>query len=121
MEGVFGVGEGQIRAAVRLVVERMKVVVEPSAVVGLAVVLWDEGFRRGVVGAGGGWKGEEEEGGEGWNVGVVLSGGNVSVEALGGMFGDGGGGGDGEREREREREEGLVGADGARVAENVAG
>ncbi|MCJ1371228.1 hypothetical protein MMC20_002443 [Loxospora ochrophaea] len=121
VEGVFGVGEGQIRAAVRLVVERMKVVVEPSAVVGLAVVLWDEGFRRGVVGAGGGWKGEEEEGGEGWNVGVVLSGGNVSVEALGGMFGDGGGGGDGEREREREREEGLVGADGARVAENVAG
>ena len=78
--------------------------VEPSAVVGLAVALFDEGWR-GVV---------EREGGErGWDVGVVLSGGNTTVEAIAGMFGVEG--------RERERAEGVVGRDGGRVVENVAG
>lgn len=66
-----------IREAMKLVLERCKLVVEPSAVVGVAVALWDEGFRRIV---------EEEGGAEGWDVGVVLSGGNVGVEALGELF-----------------------------------
>jgi threonine dehydratase len=57
-----------------MVYERMKVVVEPSAVVGLAVALFNEDFR-GLV---------EREGGEkGWDLGVVFSGGNVSLEKLG--------------------------------------
>ncbi|MCJ1436957.1 hypothetical protein MMC27_006340 [Xylographa pallens] len=103
VEGVYAVTEEQIKSAMRLVFERMKVVVEPSAVVGLAVALWDEGFRRVV----------EERGGEGgWDVGVVFSGGNVGVEALGGLFGGEGMG---------EREVGKVGRDGERVAENVVG
>ncbi|MCJ1471681.1 hypothetical protein MMC13_000321 [Lambiella insularis] len=107
VRGVYAVDEGQIRRAMRLVLERMKVVVEPSAVVGLAVGLWDEGFR-GVV---------EREGGErGWDVGVVLSGGNTTVEAVGRLFG-----GEGEGEGKGERETGRVGRDGGRVAENVAG
>ncbi|MCJ1386359.1 hypothetical protein MMC17_009485 [Xylographa soralifera] len=101
VEGVYAVSEQQIKAAMRLVFERMKVIVEPSAVVGLAVALWDEGFRRRV----------EESGG--WDVGVVFSGGNVGVEALGGLFEGGEMGG--------ERGVGKVGRDGARVAENVAG
>jgi threonine dehydratase len=46
VEGVFAVTEEQIKSAMRLVIERMKVVVEPSAVVGLAVCLFDENFRR---------------------------------------------------------------------------
>ena len=86
----------------------MKVLVEPSAVVGLAVALWDEDFRRVV----------EREGVGGWDVGVVLSGGNTSVEAIGAMFGGGGEGGNGDQ---GERAEGKVGMDGGRVAENVAG
>ncbi|MCJ1294330.1 Bifunctional acetohydroxyacid reductoisomerase [Xylographa carneopallida] len=101
VEGVYAVSEAQIAAAMRLVFERMKLVVEPSAVVGLAVALWDEGFRRVV---------ERRGGREGWDVGVVLSGGNVGVEALGGLFRGGG-----------EREVGKVGSDGERVAEDVAG
>jgi len=104
VRGVFAVSEEQIRQAMRLVLERMKVVVEPSAVVGLAVCLFDEEFR-GVV--------EREGGGEGWDVGVVLSGGNTTVEAIGMMFGLGGVEGD--------RVEGKVGALGEKVAENVAG
>ncbi|KAJ5115720.1 hypothetical protein N7456_000068 [Penicillium angulare] len=77
VEGVFSVSEEQIKAAMRLVLERMKVVVEPSAVVGLAVCLFDEDFRRRV---------QEEGGEEGWDVGIVFSGGNTTVEAIGKLF-----------------------------------
>ncbi|KAJ6075689.1 putative serine racemase [Penicillium canescens] len=45
VKGVYSVTEEQIRQAMRLVLERMKVVVEPSAVVGLAVCLFNEDFR----------------------------------------------------------------------------
>lgn len=74
--GVYAVTEEQIKAAMRLVLERMKVVVEPSAVVGLAVALFNEDFRRMV----------EKEAPEGWDVGVVFSGGNTTVEAIGKLF-----------------------------------
>jgi threonine dehydratase len=74
---MFSVTEGQIKKALRLVLERMKVMVEPSAVVGLATALFNEDFRKMV---------EKECGEEGWDLGIVFSGGNVSVEALGKMF-----------------------------------
>ncbi|KAJ5511455.1 Tryptophan synthase beta subunit-like PLP-dependent enzymes superfamily [Penicillium expansum] len=77
VEGVFAVTEEQIKSAMRLVIERMKVVVEPSAVVGLAVCLFDENFRRRV---------EQEGGKDGWDVGVVFSGGNTTVEAIAKLF-----------------------------------
>lgn len=75
--GVFAVTEDQIKAAMRLVLERMKVVVEPSAVVGLAVCLFNEEFRRLV---------EKEAGPDGWDMGIVFSGGNTTVEAIGKLF-----------------------------------
>ena len=42
VERIFTVTDDQIRAAMRLVWERMKLVVEPSGAVGAAVVLTDE-------------------------------------------------------------------------------
>lgn len=75
--GVYSVTEDQIKKAMRLVLERMKVVVEPSAVVGLAVCLFDEDFRRMV---------EKEAGEAGWDIGIVFSGGNTTVEAIGALF-----------------------------------
>lgn len=78
VEGVYAVTEEQIKAAMRLVLERMKVFVEPSAVVGLAVCLFDEDFRRLV---------EQEGGDQGWDVAIVFSGGNTTVEAIGKLFG----------------------------------
>ncbi|EPE34872.1 Tryptophan synthase beta subunit-like PLP-dependent enzyme [Glarea lozoyensis ATCC 20868] len=99
VKGMYGVSEGQIKKAMRLVVERMKVVVEPSAVVGLATALWDEGFRRMV---------QDEGGNGGWDVGIVFSGGNVGVEALGGLLA----GDEGEGKGGLEREMGKVGLDG---------
>ncbi|CAI4215185.1 unnamed protein product [Parascedosporium putredinis] len=68
----FAVSERDISRALRFVLERLKVVVEPSAVVPLAVVLFNEDFRKLV----------EEEGGEdGWDVGVIFTG-NLSLDAL---------------------------------------
>lgn len=71
--GVYAVTEDEIKATMRLVLERMKVVVEPSAVVGLAVCLYNEEFRKRV---------EKEAGKDGWDVGIVFSGGNTTVEAI---------------------------------------
>ena len=104
VQGVFAVTEEQILSAMKLVIERMKVFVEPSAVVGLAVCLYNEEFRKMV----------EEEGGEdGWDVGVILSGGNTTLEAVSGLFATG--------EKKAERAEGKLGKKGEKIAENVAG
>ena len=104
LQEIFAVSEEQILSAMRLVLERMKVVVEPSAAVGLAVALYDEEFRKIV---------EDEGGEEGWDVGVILSGGNTTVEAIGKLFAVG--------EGRTERQEKKLGKDGEREAENVAG
>lgn len=103
--GLYAVTEQNIKDALRLVLERMKCFVEPSAVVGLATVLYNEDFRSMV---------EREAGDEGWDIGLVLSGGNTTIDALVKMFGD-------VSPEKTEREGGLVGADGSKVAENVAG
>ena len=101
---MFSATEEQIKRAMRLVLERMKMVVEPSAVVPLAVALFNEDFRRLV---------EREGGKAGWDLGLVVSGGNVSIEALGKMFEV--------PEKQGERQEGTLGKDGEKAAENVAG
>lgn len=105
VQGVYSVTEEEILKAVRLVFERMKVVIEPSAAVGLAVVLFNEDFRAMV---------EREAGQEGWDLGVVFSGGNTSMEALAGMFAP-------SERKVVERQAGTTGLDGLKVAENVAG
>jgi threonine dehydratase len=66
VERVFTVTEEQIKAAMKLVWERAKLVIEPSAAVGVAVVLSDE--FKGLDGIG--------------RVGVVLCGGNVALDRL---------------------------------------
>ena len=104
LRGIYSVTDEQILQAMRLVLERMKVFVEPSAVVGLAVALYDEEFRSLV---------EKEGGEEGWHVGVVLSGGNTTVEAIAKMYAV--------PKEEGERMEGTLGGQGERIAENVAG
>ena len=79
VQAMHSVTEEEIKAAMRLVLERFKMVVEPSACVGLAVALFDEDFR-GMV---------EREGGEkGWDLGIVFSGGNVGADMIGTLFKD---------------------------------
>eukprot|EP00741_Cyanophora_paradoxa_P001352 tig00000480_g1308.t1 len=67
VEGVITVTEEEIVRAMRLVFERMKLVIEPSAAVGVAAAL-TETFRTKVKGC--------------RRVGVVLCGGNVDLDAL---------------------------------------
>lgn len=101
---MFSVSEDMIKEALRLVLERMKVVVEPSAVVPLAVALFNEDFREIV----------EKEGGEqGWDLGIVFSGGNVSLEAIGKLFAV--------PDEKAEGQEGKVDKDGEKVAETMVG
>lgn len=105
VRGAFSVTEQQIKDAMRLVYERMKIVVEPSGAVALAVVLYNEDFRHLV---------EREAGEEGWNVGVIFSGGNTTMEAIAKLFQPA-------DDRHAERAEAKVGMNGEKVAENVAG
>lgn len=104
LAGIYSVSEEEIKAALKLAMERAKLFIEPSAAVPLAVVLFNEEFRRVV---------EREGGEEGWNVGVVLSGGNTTVEAIAKLFAA--------PLAMAERAEAKVGVDGERKAENVAG
>ncbi|KAI9738181.1 MAG: hypothetical protein M1834_008679 [Cirrosporium novae-zelandiae] len=80
VEDIFTVTEQQIKDAMRLLLERVKIVVEPSSAVPLAVILFNEEFRALV---------EKEGGEEGWDVGVILSGGNTSIEAISRLFAEG--------------------------------
>ena len=109
VEGVYSVSEEEIKMTMRLVLERMKEWVEPTGVLGLAVVLFNTRFREMVA------RRQREEGRQNWNVGVVFSGGNTTVKAVAALFGEK------EETKTEEREEGKVGVNGERSAENVAG
>jgi len=104
VKDMFSVTESQIKSAMRLMLERAKLFIEPSAAVGVAVALYNEDFRQMV---------QEEAGEEGWNVGIVLTGGNTTVDAIAKLFAP--------DETTGERQEGRLGVNGERVAENVAG
>ncbi|KAL2211272.1 serine racemase [Sarocladium strictum] len=78
VSGMYAVTEEEIIEATKLVLERMKLVVEPSAAVPLATVLFNEDFRAMV---------EQEAGDGGWDLGLVLSGGNIAVDGLASLFG----------------------------------
>ncbi|KAI0418251.1 tryptophan synthase beta subunit-like PLP-dependent enzyme [Xylaria grammica] len=74
---MYAVSEEEILAAMKLIFERLKLVVEPAAAVPLAVVLYNEEFREMV---------ESTAGEEGWDVGIILSGGNVGAERISELF-----------------------------------
>lgn len=70
LDAIFTASEAAILAALRLVLERMKIVVEPSAVVPLAVLLERRLDLRGQ------------------RVGIVLSGGNLDLSQVSELLGD---------------------------------
>ncbi|KAI1379315.1 tryptophan synthase beta subunit-like PLP-dependent enzyme [Hypoxylon crocopeplum] len=72
--GMFAVTDDQIRRALGLVLQRMKILIEPSSAVPLAVALYNEDFRRIV---------EREHGPAGtYNLGLVVSGGNIDLKRI---------------------------------------
>ena len=66
--------------ATQLIFERLKLVVEPSAAVPLAVVLYSTEFREKMAEL------AKTKGGRPLNVGLVFSGGNVDLSALVKLF-----------------------------------
>lgn len=110
VEGVFSVSEDEIKMALKLMMERVKVVIEPSSAVPVAVILFNQRFRQLVA------KKQKEEGaGRPWDVGVIISGGNTTVEGLSKLFSEGW------NKFEAERQTGQVGIDGSKTVEDVAG
>ena len=75
VDAIIVVTEKEIIDATRLVMERVKVVVEPSGAAALAAVLSPE-FAKAIDGGGGSGSKKAER------VGIVLSGGNVDLEPL---------------------------------------
>lgn len=83
VKGIYTVSEEEIKSAMRLVVERMKILIEPSSAVPVAVVLFNEHFRKEVKEC---WK---RKGGSGeLNLGIVVSGGNTTIEKIVELFGN---------------------------------
>ncbi|MEM8757188.1 MAG: pyridoxal-phosphate dependent enzyme [Planctomycetota bacterium] len=76
VDAMMTVADDELRSAMRLVFERMKLVVEPSGVLGLAGVLRDAKERPELV--------------RGRRIGVLLSGGNVDPAEFSGLISGGG-------------------------------
>lgn len=74
VDGFVTVSEDEIRACVRLAVERLRMVVEPSGVLGLAAMLRDAEAGRIAAGS---------------RVGVIVSGGNMDPAVLAGLISGG--------------------------------
>ncbi|KAI5851899.1 tryptophan synthase beta subunit-like PLP-dependent enzyme [Tricharina praecox] len=74
VHGVFSVGEEEIMEAMRLVVERCKILIEPSSAVPVAVVLGNPEWRAEIQRV---FAGREEV-----RVGIVISGGNTTIDKI---------------------------------------
>jgi len=79
VSGVFSVAEHEITEAMRLVVERCKILIEPSSAVPVAVVLGSPDWKAEIQRA---FAGREEV-----RVGIVISGGNTTIDKIVEMFG----------------------------------
>ncbi|KAF8656011.1 hypothetical protein AX16_002799 [Volvariella volvacea WC 439] len=80
VKGVYSVGEEEIKKALQLVMERLKVVVEPSSAVPLAALLYNVEFRERLA--------KEFMGKVNGpiRVGIIISGGNITLERIGELF-----------------------------------
>ena len=116
LEGVYSVSELEIKMALKLMLERVKVVIEPSSAVPIAVVLFNQKFRDFVAA-----KQKEEGDGRTWDVGIVVSGGNTTVEALSKLFTEGWMDEKQDDTFEAERDTGQVATDGSKNVQDVAG
>jgi len=81
VSGVFSVAEEEITEAMRLVVERCKILIEPSSAVAVAVVLGNPDWKAEIQRA---FAGREEV-----RVGIVISGGNTTIDKIVEVFGKG--------------------------------
>jgi threonine dehydratase len=79
VDDIFTVTDEQIIQAMKLIWERLKIVVEPSSCVTLAVVLSSEEFKKRITTL-------SQQLGREINIGLVLSGGNVDLKSVLGLL-----------------------------------
>ncbi|RPA98619.1 tryptophan synthase beta subunit-like PLP-dependent enzyme [Choiromyces venosus 120613-1] len=78
VSGVYTVSEEEIKLAMKLVVERMKILIEPSSAVPVAVALYNEEFREEI---------RNLARGKDVNLGIIISGGNTTIDKIIELFG----------------------------------
>ncbi|PUU74965.1 tryptophan synthase beta subunit-like PLP-dependent enzyme [Tuber borchii] len=78
VSGVYTVSEEEIKLAMKLVVERMKVLIEPSSAVPVAVALYNNEFREEM---------QKLARGKDVNLGIIISGGNTTIDKIIELFG----------------------------------
>lgn len=71
IDGVYATTDEQIKVAMRLLLEELRVCIEPSAAVPLAVIMYNQDFRRDLARV----KNH-------WTIGIILTGGNTTVKAM---------------------------------------
>lgn len=81
VENIYSVGEAEIKAAMTLILEELKIIAEPSGCVPLAVVLFDPEFRKMVA------ERQAKTHSEYWDVAIVISGGNTTVDTIAALSG----------------------------------
>lgn len=75
VHGVFAVSEQEIKLAVKVIMDKAKLYVEPSAAVPLAVVLFNQDFRDMVAA-------KQGESPTPWDTVILLSGGNTTTDSM---------------------------------------
>ena len=75
LNGVYAATDTEIKTALQLILEEMKIVLEPASAVPLAVILFNKDFQA-----------ELAELKKEWTIGVILSGGNTTVNKVTQMF-----------------------------------
>lgn len=80
VEGVYSATDDETRKAMLLVIDKMKILIEPSSAVPVAVLLFNEEFQQALL---------ARHGGKQLNVGVILTGGNLSLKKLHELYDNG--------------------------------
>ena len=77
VNGIYTATEPEIKLVWRLLIEEMRLMVEPSSAVSVATVMFNQRFRKILAG-------KKPE----WNIGIILTGGNTTVTRIIEEFGD---------------------------------
>ncbi len=76
VHGIYAADDGEIRRAWRLLIEQLRLLVEPTSALALALILYNEEFRTMLA-----------QRKSHWNIGLVLTGGNTTISRIVEEFG----------------------------------
>jgi threonine dehydratase len=77
VNGIYTATEPEIKHVWRMLIEEMRLMIEPSSAVSVATVMFNQGFRKKLAA-------QKRD----WNIGIILTGGNTTVTRIIEEFGD---------------------------------